>query len=128
MGYARSAFRQCELSTSECYSISAKDSTIGSHHALREVKRTPRRAKTSNLLLTGRLKVELRACKWEAGHTHVQKRVGMQKGRGKVKSILDFLLSKLPKPHPLSLATKNSRKSTRRCFLLAQTRRRDIGS
>ena len=79
MRYARSTFRQCELSTSECYSISAKDSTIGSHHALREAKQTPTRAKTSNLLLTGRLEVEQRGRRWEAGPTHVQKGVGKKK-------------------------------------------------
>ena len=89
-----------------------KDLTTGSHHALWEVKRTPGKAKTSNLPLTGRLEVEQRDCRWEAWPTHVKKVLDKQKGGEKVKSILDFLLSKLPYPHPLvSLAAKNSRKS-----------------
>ena len=66
---------------------------------------------------TGRLEVEQRDCRWEAGPTHVKKVLDKKKWRGKVKLILGFLLSKLPHTLSLSLAAKNSRKSTRACFL-----------
>ena len=81
-----------------------KDLTQGSRHALREVKRTPEKAKTSNLsLITGRLEVEQRGCRWEARPTHVKKVLEKQKEGREVKSILDFFLSKLAHTYPLSL-------------------------
>ena len=97
------------MSISEFYSISAKDSTIGSHHTLWEVKQTPERAKTSNLLLYGKAGSEARELEVGSRAYTCPKRSGHAKRRGKSKINFTFLLPKPPHTHTLSLTPPNHR-------------------
>ena len=53
-GCAGSAFGQCEVPTSKCYSKSAKDLTKGSQDVLRKVKWTSKGPEMGKMQLMGR--------------------------------------------------------------------------